>query len=197
MNFKAWFKSHTADRVLAPLRKALLDLIQPNASLLEVGCGTGDLLFQAAGKINSGLGIDIDPKMIRYAESKRQNQNLNHLRFERVDALSMAPGRFNVGTSTLCLHELPQPKACALLKMLLKHSDMVLVADYTQAKSMLGRWSIGFDELLSGHYRNYRNYRKNGEIPAYAREVGAIVQKEIPSTIDGISIWCIGSNASS
>jgi len=195
MNFKAWFKSNAADRVLLPLRKELVELIEHKATVLEIGCGTGDLLFQAASKIRNGYGIDIDQGMIKYAESKRQKNNLNNLRFECVDALAMAPRKFDISTSTLCLHELPEQQACALLKMMVDNSRFVLVADYTEAKSTIGRLGIEFDELLSGHYRNYRRYRRSGEIPSYAEKTGVRVHKEITSSIEGISIWIIDNNA--
>jgi ubiquinone/menaquinone biosynthesis C-methylase UbiE len=195
MNFKAWFKGNTADRVLLPLRKELVALIEHNSTLLEVGCGTGDLLFQAAEKISNGHGIDIDHEMIKYAESKRQENNLNNLSFECIDALAMAPRNFDIATSTLCLHEMPERAACALLRMMVENSRMVLVADFTEAESTLGRLSIEFDELFSGHYRNYRQYRRSGEIPSYAEKTGARVHKEIRSVVEGISIWLISNNA--
>jgi len=195
MNFKVWIKSKAADRILSPLRKELIELIEEESTLLEVGCGTGDLLFQSAHRIGYGYGIDIDHGMIEYAESKRKERCLNHLSFECIDALTMPPRQFDIATSTLCLHELPKQKACELLKYMVDNAKEVLIADYTEAKSRLGKMSIEFDELISGHYRNYRNYRKSGEIPCYAEEIGAIVRQEIASEIEGISIWRIASNA--
>ena len=191
MNFKVWLKRKAADRVLLPLRKELIDLIDHDSSILEVGCGTGDLLFQSASKVSFGYGVDMDQGMIQYAESKRQNNNLNHLAFECIDALQMSPQYFDISTSTLCLHELPEQEACALLRMMVDNSKMVLVADYTGAKSTLGKLSIEFDELLSGHYRNYKHYRRSGEIPSYTEKIGATVQQEIASVIEGISIWLV------
>lgn len=195
MNFKVWLKRKAADRVLSPLRMELIELIEQDSTLLEVGCGTGDLLFQSASKISFGCGVDIDKGMIDYAESKRRESNLNNLNFECIDALQIAPQQFDISTSTLCLHELPEQKACDLLKMLVDNSKMVLVADYTEAKTTFGKLSIEFDELLSGHYRNYRHYRNSGEIPSYAEKIGAIVHQEIASVIDGISIWRISMAA--
>lgn len=195
MNFKPWFKSKTADRLLLPLRKELLELIEHNSTLLEVGCGTGELLFQAASKISAGHGVDINQGMINYAEAKRQKHNLNNLSFECVDALAMTPRKFDISTSTLCLHEMPEQQACAVLKIMVDNSEMVLVSDFTKAKSTLGRLSIEFDELLSGHYRNYKQYRRSGEIPAYAEKAGARVHKEITSAVDGISIWLVSNNS--
>ncbi len=195
MSIKAWFKTNTADRVLLPLRAELVELIEHKSTLLEVGCGTGDLLFQAAGRISKGHGVDLDYEMIKYAESKRKKQNLNNLSFECVDALAMVTQRFDVSTSTLCLHELPKPKACALMRMMVDNSRMVLIADFAESKSTLGRLSIELDEFFSGHYRNYRQYRRNGEIPAYAESIGARIHKEITSVVDGVSIWHVSNNA--
>lgn len=194
MTVKVWIKRKASDRVLAPLRKELIALIKEGSSVLEIGCGTGDLLFQSAHKISYGYGVDIDQDMIESAELMRKKKRLNNLSFECLDALAMAPRRFDIATSTLCLHELPKQKACSLLKMMLHNSSMVLVADYTQAKSTVGKISMEFDECISGHYRNYKKYRNCGGIPSYAKDVGAIVQQEIKSTIDGISIWCIVPN---
>ena len=197
MSIKARVKSKTADRVLAPLRKELVELIDEQSTLLEVGCGTGDLLFQSALKISSGHGVDIDQGMIEFAESSRKERNLNNLSFECIDALQMTPRQFDISTSTLCLHELPEQVACDLLKLMVDNSKMVLIADYTEAKTALGKISIEFDELISGHYRNYKNYRECGEIPSYAARIGAIVQQEIASVVEGISIWRISRNAMS
>jgi len=50
------------------LEKYLQFIIPFNSSVLEIGCGTGELL--AALKPDRGLGIDISPKMIEVAREK-------------------------------------------------------------------------------------------------------------------------------
>jgi ubiquinone/menaquinone biosynthesis C-methylase UbiE len=49
-------------------------LIPPGRRVLEVGCGTGDLLAQL--KPSMGLGIDISEKMVQIARQKYRNNNL-------------------------------------------------------------------------------------------------------------------------
>gem|GEM_PF-1445135 len=191
VNPTVWLKSKGADRILLPLRRELVDLIDHGSSVLEVGCGTGSLLFQAAPKISFGYGIDIDQKMIHFAEAKRREENIDHLSFECIDALHIPSGKFDVSTSTLCLHELPEEKACAILKAMVDRSNIALIADYTKANSALGKLCIELDELISGHYRNYRHYRRNGEIPSCVEKIGATVHREVSSAIEGISIWTI------
>ena len=60
------------------LEKYLRYLIPSNSSVIEIGCGTGDLL--AALNPKRGLGIDISPKMIEVARKK-----FPHLEFETGD----------------------------------------------------------------------------------------------------------------
>ncbi|MBW1849196.1 MAG: glycosyltransferase [Deltaproteobacteria bacterium] len=60
------------------LEKYLRYLIPSNSSVIEIGCGTGDLLAALNPKI--GLGIDISPKMIEVARKK-----FPHLEFETGD----------------------------------------------------------------------------------------------------------------
>lgn len=60
------------------LEKYLRFLIPSNSSVLEIGCGTGELL--SALNPLRGLGIDISPKMVEIAR-----KNFPHLRFEVGD----------------------------------------------------------------------------------------------------------------
>ncbi len=60
------------------LEKYLQYLIPSNSSVIEIGCGTGDLL--AALNPERGVGIDISPKMVEAAREK-----FPHLQFETGD----------------------------------------------------------------------------------------------------------------
>lgn len=70
-------------------------------------------------------------------------------------------------------------------------SRKVLIADYTSANSVSAKIGIEIDEMISGHYGNYREYKKRGEIPYCVEQVGASIKKTIRSSVDGISIWVI------
>ncbi len=59
---KSGYYYHYVEDILLPF------LISPNQSILQIGCGTGDLLAKL--KPSRGLGIDISPKMIEVARSK-------------------------------------------------------------------------------------------------------------------------------
>lgn len=184
-------KSTVAAKVLSPLRSEILALIHPNASLLEVGSGTGDLLLLAAPKIRNGLGLDLDDAMVDFSESKRLEAGLENIRFSCNDISAVAIDGYDISTSSLCLHEMPSEDACAILQMMLDYSDEVIIADFSKAPSFFSRLSIEFDELISGHYLNFRAYKKCGGISGYAKKLGATVKQEMLSSVSGISIWVI------
>ena len=54
------------------LKKLLISLIPPQKIVLEIGCGTGDLLASLNPRI--GYGIDISPKMIKIAKNKHRSR---------------------------------------------------------------------------------------------------------------------------
>lgn len=126
-------------------------MIEEDSTLLDIGYGTGDLVLKSVSKIRSGYGVNIDREMIAFAESQRKESNLNHLSFECVDARQIPPRQFDVSTSMLCLRELPEQKACNLLKLMVNRSKIVLIADYEKPKTVLGKLRMEFDEFISWH----------------------------------------------
>ncbi len=59
-------------------------LIPENRSVLEIGCGTGDLLARL--RPSRGLGIDFSPEMVDYARKKFPKENCHALEFDVDDA---------------------------------------------------------------------------------------------------------------
>jgi len=54
------------------LKKLFINLIPPQKKVLDVGCGTGDILVNL--KPSYGLGIDISQEMIKIAQLKYKNK---------------------------------------------------------------------------------------------------------------------------
>jgi ubiquinone/menaquinone biosynthesis C-methylase UbiE len=198
LDIKAWFKSKTADKVLAPVREAIIGTLKHNRDsendcvLLDLGCGTGDLLFKAQKSIQLGIGIDLDPSMIRFAEAKKQSLKANQLVFIHADINAYPElGQFNIttSTSTLCIHEMAESDAIHSLQSLAQYSTSILVADYAEAKSLWSKISIEFDEMISGHYSQFRKYRQNGYLPYLADKAKLEIDQVIETAIDGIFIW--------
>lgn len=193
MKLKVWIKANMANKALSRLRLELVELIDSESSVLDIGCGTGDLLFKAAYKLSYGFGVDLDADMINFAKRKCEDSQISNLAFERNDAKRLNLRQFNIATSTLCLHEMKETDALSILKIMTEKSERILVADYAKPKSFLAKLGIEFDEIISGHYREFRRYRNAGGISGYARKLGLKINRVIPSAIDGIVIWEISA----
>lgn len=160
--------------------------------MLDVGCGTGDLLFRAKDKIRFGLGLDLDPKMIDFANEKNKSINPKNLEFVQEDINSyenLSNYEIDIASSTLCLHEMKETDAIKTLQSLAKISSKLLIADYSKPKLFWAKVSIELDEMISGHYDRFKEYRDNGYLPYLASRAGLVVSEVKVTPIDGILIW--------
>ncbi|MBB5205417.1 SAM-dependent methyltransferase [Inhella inkyongensis] len=96
----------TLDRVRA--------LLQPQQTVLELGCGTGSTALRLAPQVRSYLGTDLAPEMITIARERLALQPTPGLRFavaDAADAADAAPQRPAPGFDALLafnlLHLLP------------------------------------------------------------------------------------------
>jgi demethylmenaquinone methyltransferase/2-methoxy-6-polyprenyl-1,4-benzoquinol methylase/phosphoethanolamine N-methyltransferase len=124
---------------------ALAHLV-PGERVLEVGCGTGEIALRAKARIGptgSVAGIDPSPEMIAVARQKAARANLDiDYRVAGVEALPFADATFDVVLSSLMMHHLPEalkPRALAEIRRVLKPGGHLLVVDFTEPTSRLGR----------------------------------------------------------
>lgn len=86
-------------------------LPQTNATILDIGCGTGSLSIVLAGLGHKVTGIDLSPSMISLAEAKAATQGLQ-IEFEVMDAAfpQLSYRHFDVIICRHLLWALPEPK---------------------------------------------------------------------------------------
>lgn len=160
--------------------------------MLDVGCGTGDLLFRAKDRIRFGLGIDLDPKMIDFANEKNKTTHPKNLEFIQEDINSfqeLSKYEIDIASSTLCLHEMKESDAIKTLESLAKISSRILIADYSKPKSFWAKVTIELDEMISGHYGQFKEYRRSGYLPYLASKSGLVISEVNETEIDGMLIW--------
>jgi len=93
----------------------ILDLVVPAGralDALDVGCGTGFLSLELAGRGHRVVGVDLAPTMLELAGRKAKAQALA-VRFETADAenLPYPAGSFDLVISRHVLWTLPHPQA--------------------------------------------------------------------------------------
>lgn len=100
--------------------QALLEhaAIEPGNVVLEIGCGTGNLLLRAAAQHPAAtlVGIDPDPKALRRAERKAARRKLT-ARLDRGFAQNLPYGddTFDRVLSSFMLHHLPVDEKTQML----------------------------------------------------------------------------------
>jgi natural product biosynthesis luciferase-like monooxygenase protein len=72
---------HTAARVLAAAREA-----HPSPRVLELGCGTGLLLFRVASHCARYVGVDFSEAALAHVAAQLEARGLGHVRLERLEA---------------------------------------------------------------------------------------------------------------
>ena len=135
------------------LRRLTVDqaLIKPGDSVLDVGCGTGEVTLLAKTRAQSGTvyGIDPAPEMIAVARSKAKRKNLEvDFRVGVIETLPFPDSSIDVVTSSLMMHHLPEDlkvRGLAEVYRVLKPGGRLLIADFMRPTgSFLNHLFIAF-----------------------------------------------------
>lgn len=135
------------------LRESIVKLakIQPGASVLDVGCGTGTLAITAK-RISPATvkvyGTDAAPEMIEKAREKAANAGLQ-VDFQPglVEAIHFPDASLDVVLSSFMLHHLPgelKQRAFAEIYRVLKPGGRLLVVDFEPPKGGVSRHVLTF-----------------------------------------------------
>lgn len=156
------------DRPLSSTRKKVADLIPSGSSVIDIACGTGEFCFELAAQKNCYvLGIDLSPRMIKFA---RKRNRYDTVRFESCDATDLADfgiSEFDFATILLLLHEVTRPVQVAAVKEALRVAKKTIIVESLAPlpKNVHGM-SLHIVEAIGGlrHYRSFTDFLKTGGI---------------------------------
>jgi demethylmenaquinone methyltransferase/2-methoxy-6-polyprenyl-1,4-benzoquinol methylase len=110
--------------------------LQPDDRVLDLACGTGDLLFAAAGRARTAVGLDITHRMLQLARSKRAARLVTG----DMLALPFPDASFTVVTTGYGLRNVPDlPAAIAEIRRVLEPGGRLLSLDFNRPSNALVR----------------------------------------------------------
>ena len=126
-------------------RQQTLDLanLQSGEAVLDVGCGTGTLLIEAAKRIGpagSAHGIEVSAEMVAHARRKAAAQSVTIKFIEgSAENLPFAEASFDVIFCTMVLHHLPatmQAAAIREMSRVLRPAGRIVIVDLQRPKTV-------------------------------------------------------------
>jgi ubiquinone/menaquinone biosynthesis C-methylase UbiE len=154
-----------------PLRRALLDALGPlmSVSLLDVGCGVGLLLREAAERGARVAGVDPTPELLEVASWALPEADLTT---GPLNALPYRDGRFDVVTACNTVRYLDdQPGALAELARVVRCGGRVAIGDWADPAGCLTRAFLDrlgcVDQLVDGYLPAARLTKVDGSELAF------------------------------
>jgi ubiquinone/menaquinone biosynthesis C-methylase UbiE len=157
-----------------------------------VGCGTGYLPFVLAVKCKSVTGIDLSKRNIDKANENLLKSNLKSIQFIHTPLDLIDPKgllRFDYATITYVVHEIDEKDRLPLIESMFRVADKVIIGDYLtpQPRSYSG-FITEIVEFIAGkcHYRNYKNFQRNGGLNGIIKKGNFEVITEITNETNRI-----------
>lgn len=135
-----------------PLR-ALLGLLDPEWSVGDLGCGTGQVAETLAPFVRRVLAVDGSPEMLEAAGHRLQGHDNVELRRGALEQLPLADGELDAACLVLVLHYVADPaRVLAETRRALRPGGRILVVDmaphaHEEYRQTMGHVWLGFDEM--------------------------------------------------
>jgi len=173
-------------RMLAGVRRTALGLVPPRSGMtvVDVGCGTGEMLSRYAAAGCRVAGIDVSAAML--AEARRRLGPGALLAAGEATALPFPSGAADLVLATMLLHGLPvQSRVAALAEMarVAGERGRVLVADHRAGQEpgvwpWVARSVARVVEGVAGHGPGVRSLLAAGAVPGLAASAGLVLEEE-------------------
>ncbi len=169
-NKNHWYDGWFYDKIIAPNQDRMFgeikNLIKPNSSVIDVGCGTGRFSFSIADKVNKVVGIDLSSKNISTANQTLQKNPNNKISFlhATLSNLISQNHHFDYAAMTYVIHEVNPEERIQLLSEMAQIADKIIIGDYLVPINK-GFWGMLNEvvEFAAGkeHYANFKHYVAN------------------------------------
>ncbi|MFZ2323050.1 MAG: methyltransferase domain-containing protein [Ignavibacteriaceae bacterium] len=183
-----WYDGWFYDKFIAPNQDRMFaeikNAIEPNSSVIDVGCGTGRFSFSVSDKVSKVAAVDLSKKNIDKANQTLTKKTNSKITFHHTNLSDLLKQNlhFDYAVMTYVIHEVNPEERIALLKNMAQIADKIIIGDYL-VPIKKGFWSVVNEvvEFAAGkeHYSNFRNYVANNGLAGMLEEAGLKIVSEI------------------
>jgi SAM-dependent methyltransferase len=183
--YDGWIYHLVVDSALAPARRLVREQVRGGSALIDMGCGTGALLFSLADWCSALVGVERSGRMWDYGRKRAEALGLKQIRFVRGDATQLDIFRddsFDYASATMVFHEMEREKRLPLLIEMKRLAPTLIIVDYrVPLPTGFSGLLIRLIEGLAGrdHYRNFRSYVELGGLAPLLMKQGLAVEGEL------------------
>jgi len=180
-NKNHWYDGWFYDKLIAPnqdrIFKEIKNFIEPNSSVIDVGCGTGRFSFTVSDKVAKVVGLDLSKKNIDKANQILSIKNNSKISFHHTNLSTLISenNHFDYAVMTYVIHEVNPSDRIALLKEMSQIADKIIIGDYLVPVKR-GFWSLLNEvvEFLAGneHYSNFKHFVANNGLAGLVDNAG-------------------------
>ncbi|MCF7569236.1 class I SAM-dependent methyltransferase [Sabulilitoribacter arenilitoris] len=190
---KGIVKANTVDKYLCSIRFQIVKLVESNSTVIEYGCGNGDLLFKLSVKIKEGIGVDKSKQLISFAKNQVIENQIKNLEFRLLDVLQDAYSvpKMDYSIVSLLFHILPWEKSVELVEKLIATSETIIICGFCKPNNIKQKILLWCDQRFTGHYSNFLNYSRNGFTEGLLNSIKHIKYNKIDTFDPVIKIYKI------
>jgi ubiquinone/menaquinone biosynthesis C-methylase UbiE len=166
-HFDRWSETYEQDSSARWLREVQVQALAAlaltaNDVLLDVGCGTGAAVRDAAPTVTRAVGFDLSPGMIEQAEERAAE--LDNVEFRTGDVsgrLPFADGAFTALVCTTAFHHFPRPTdTIREMARVLAPSGRLIIADANRRHAAV----FALDLVLRVAQPSHAGFRSPGQL---------------------------------
>jgi SAM-dependent methyltransferase len=184
--YDGWIYHLAVDPVLGRARRLVRSRVRRGSSLIDMGCGTGSLLFSLADWCSDLVGVDVSRRMWSYGSRRAEALGLSRVRLIRGDATKLEAfpdSAFEYAAATMVLHEMAKERRPSLLNEMKRVARTLIIVDYrVPCTARLAATFVRFVERLGGadQYCHFRSFVDLGGLLPLLEGQGLTVEEEVP-----------------
>jgi SAM-dependent methyltransferase len=183
--YEGWLYHRLADPALLRVRRLVRTQVDAASSLIDIGCGTGELLISMAEWCSELAGVESSKRMWSYATSRVSVHSFDNVEIIYGDGARLGripSGTYDYATACMVFHEMEEDRRTPVLLEMQRLARTLILVDYrVPPPTNLAAKICHLVERLAGrrHYRNFSSFLSRGGLPPLLEELGLSVEEEI------------------